>query len=165
MTLENDRFLAARVDDAARPGTAAVGEARTVNRDLTASIAAPRLSVFISSPGDVAEERLIAKRTLDRLAAEFAPVAKIEPVFWEHEPLSGQRDVSNSDLSRPSETDIVVCILWSRLGTQVAEAIHSSRWLALQLRHGVRVRRRPGRAASNAAPRICWFTARWPSRW
>jgi hypothetical protein len=34
--------------------------------------AKPVLRIFISSPGDVAEECLIAKRILDRLAGEFA---------------------------------------------------------------------------------------------
>jgi WD40 repeat protein len=80
----------------------------------------PRLTVFVSSPGDVAEERHIAKRTIDRLASEFAPIAKLNSVFWEHEPLLAT-ETFQSQIVRPSETDIVICILWSRLGTRLPE--------------------------------------------
>jgi WD40 repeat protein len=76
--------------------------------------------VFVSSPGDVAEERLIAKRVLDRLAAEFAPRARIEPILWEHEPLLAS-STFQTQIIRPAETDIVVCILWSRLGTRLSQ--------------------------------------------
>ena len=78
----------------------------------------PQLRVFVSSPGDVAEERLIAKRVLDRLEKEYVPVVKIEPIFWEHEPLLAS-ETFQTQIVRPSETDIVVCILWSRLGTRL----------------------------------------------
>ena len=77
-----------------------------------------KLRLFVSSPGDVAEERVIAARVLDRLAADFAPVAQIEPVFWEHEPLLATESFQ-LQIARPSETDIVVTILWSRLGTRL----------------------------------------------
>jgi WD40 repeat protein len=82
----------------------------------------PRLRVFVSSPGDVAEERLIANRILGRLATEYAAVARIEAVFWEHEPLLAS-DTFQAQIIRPAETDIVVCILWSRLGTRLPKKI------------------------------------------
>ena len=72
----------------------------------------------MSSPGDVAEERLIAKRVLDRLATEFAPDARIESIFWEHEPLLAS-GTFQTQIIRPAETDIVICVLWSRLGTRL----------------------------------------------
>ncbi len=78
----------------------------------------PLLRVFVSSPGDVGEERLIAKRTLDRLTGEFAAVARIVPVFWEHEPLLASGSFQEQ-IPLPSQTDIVICILWSRLGTRL----------------------------------------------
>ena len=90
----------------------------TLDQGLAGRSDRPRLRVFVSSPGDVAEERLIAKRILDRLADEFAPVAKIESIFWEHEPLLAS-ETFQTQIVRPSETDIVVCILWSRLGTRL----------------------------------------------
>ena len=76
------------------------------------------IKIFVSSPGDVAEERLIAKRVLDRLVAQFAPLAKIESILWEHEPLLASGSFQ-TQIVRPAETDIVVCILWSRLGTRL----------------------------------------------
>jgi len=77
-----------------------------------------KLTLFISSPGDVAEERNIAGRVLLRLHSEFAARLDLEAVFWEHEPLLATRGFQDQ-LIRPSEADIVVCILWSRLGTRL----------------------------------------------
>ncbi len=82
----------------------------------------PNLRIFVSSPGDVAEERLVAKRVLGRLTNRFAPLVAIEPIFWEHEPLLSH-DTFQSQILRPSETDIVVTILWSRLGTRLPTTI------------------------------------------
>ena len=90
--------------------------------NLPQSVDLPRLTIFVLSPGDVAEERLIAKRVLDRLAAEFAPDAKIETILWEHEPLLASGDFQ-TQITRPAETDIVVCILWSRLGTRLPQQL------------------------------------------
>jgi len=45
------------------------------------------LKIFVSSPGDVAEERALSERVMDRLKNEFAHRVAIEPIFWEHEPL------------------------------------------------------------------------------
>jgi len=74
------------------------------------------LRVFISSPSDVAEERLIARRVIGRLGAQFGDAVHFEPVFWEHRPLVATASFQEQ-LLRPSETDIVVVIVWSRLGT------------------------------------------------
>lgn len=80
--------------------------------------AVPKLKLFISSPGDVAEERAIAGRVLLRLCSEFAARLDLEAIFWEHEPLLATSSFQDQ-LIRPSEADIVVCILWSRLGTRL----------------------------------------------
>ena len=76
------------------------------------------LRIFISSPGDVVEERTLTKRVLERLAGEFSGRITLEPVFWEHEPLLAT-DSFQKQIVRPSETDILVSILWSRLGTRL----------------------------------------------
>jgi hypothetical protein len=73
------------------------------------------IRIFISSPGDVTPERLIAKRVIDRLAREFAHHCLIEPVLWERQPLVATGHFQD-DITPPSETDIVVVIIWSRLG-------------------------------------------------
>ena len=76
------------------------------------------LRIFISSPGDVYEERTLAQRVIERVQAEFAGRAVLEPVFWEHEPLLAT-DTFQTQISRPSEADVMVAILWSRLGTRL----------------------------------------------
>lgn len=80
--------------------------------------ARPTLSIFVSSPGDVAQERALTEGVLRRLQGEFGRRVRLEPVFWEHEPLLAT-DSFQDQIVRPSETDIVVCILWSRLGTRL----------------------------------------------
>lgn len=79
-----------------------------------------KLRIFISSPGDVGQERLIATRTLERLQGEFAGSVELEPILWEHEPLRASSHFQEQIIP-PSQTDIVVCILWSRLGTRLPE--------------------------------------------
>ena len=76
------------------------------------------LRIFISSPGDVGQERVIAGRVLERLQGEFAGYVTLEAILWEHEPLRAT-DHFQKQIVTPSSTDIVVCILWSRLGTRL----------------------------------------------
>jgi energy-coupling factor transporter ATP-binding protein EcfA2 len=78
----------------------------------------PKITVFVSSPGDVQQERFVAERVLERLGKRFAQFAQIEPYLWEHEPVTATQSFQ-PQLKRPSEVDIVVCILWSRLGTRL----------------------------------------------
>lgn len=80
------------------------------------------LRVFISSPGDVAEERLIARRVIGRLEAQLGDLVRIEAVFWERAPLVATASFQEQ-LARPSETDITVLLLWSRLGTPLPSHI------------------------------------------
>ena len=74
------------------------------------------LRVFVSSPGDVAEERLIARRVIGRLEAQFGDALRLEPLFWEHEPLLATASFQEQ-MPRTSEADIAIVILWSRIGT------------------------------------------------
>jgi Tetratricopeptide repeat/AAA ATPase domain len=76
------------------------------------------ITVFVSSPGDVQQERFITQRVLERLGKRFARVAQIKPYLWEHEPVRATESFQ-PQFKRPSQTDIVVCILWSRLGTRL----------------------------------------------
>jgi hypothetical protein len=80
------------------------------------------LCIFVSSPGDVGEERVIAGRVIDRLQAEFAAAVSLEPVIWEHEPLRATASFQE-ELPRPSKADVCVFILWSRLGTRLPRQI------------------------------------------
>ncbi len=78
------------------------------------------LRIFISSPGDVTPERLTARRVIQRLAREFAYYFRIEPVLWERQPLVATEHFQ-TNITRPSETDVVVVIIWSRLGSPLPE--------------------------------------------
>jgi tetratricopeptide (TPR) repeat protein len=76
------------------------------------------LRFFISSPGDVFEERALAGRVIERLQSEYIGRVVLEPVLWEHEPLVATSTFQHQ-IVKPSETDVVVAILWSRLGTKL----------------------------------------------
>lgn len=77
-----------------------------------------RLRIFISSPGDVGQERLLARRVVERLQGEFQRWIRLEPILWEHEPLRATAHFQEQ-IPKPSDADVVVCILWSRLGTRL----------------------------------------------
>jgi tetratricopeptide (TPR) repeat protein len=66
----------------------------------------------------VFEERAIAQRVIERLQSEYAGRVVLQPVLWEHEPLLAS-STFQEQIIRPSETDVVVSILWSRLGTRL----------------------------------------------
>ena len=74
-----------------------------------------RLKIFISSPSDVRPERLIAERVVRRLGREFSYHLAIEPVMWEREPLVATQHFAEA-IPSPRDSDVVVVILWSRLG-------------------------------------------------
>ncbi len=72
--------------------------------------------IFVSSPGDVLPERRRTEQVIQRLGLRFSQVLSLEPVFWEWEPLTAGRHFQ-ANIVPPSETDLAVLILWSRLGT------------------------------------------------
>ncbi len=80
------------------------------------------LRVFISSPGDVAEERVIARRVIGRLDSQFGELLHLEAVFWENAPLVATASFQEQ-LASPSHTDVTIVILWSRLGTALPSHI------------------------------------------
>ena len=77
-----------------------------------------KLQFFISSPGDVCEERALASRVIERLQSEYMGRVALETILWEHEPLVATATFQ-VQLVKPSESDVVICILWSRLGTRL----------------------------------------------
>ena len=82
-----------------------------------------RLRIFISSPGDVPDERLRADLVIDKLAQDYSRFFTIDGYRWEHEPMlaSGPQDA----VEPPSKFDIVVMILWSQLGTPLPDHRHA----------------------------------------
>lgn len=80
----------------------------------------PIYRVFVSSPGDVGEERRSAVRVLERLHGKFGAVIDIAPILWEHEPVRATSSFQHQ-ITPPAECEVVVCILWSRLGTRLPD--------------------------------------------
>jgi hypothetical protein len=87
------------------------------------------LRVFISSPSDVADERNLARRLLkDELPYDVFLRDKVtlQPVSWDDPAaptpmvatLTPQEAVNRFGC-QPSECDIVIVVLWSRLGTHL----------------------------------------------
>ncbi|HWB13367.1 MAG TPA: NACHT and WD repeat domain-containing protein [Pirellulales bacterium] len=76
----------------------------------------PKIKVFVSSPGDVGEERRAAGRIINRLADHYRAVCSIEPYFWEYAKITSHFDFQ-TQIPRMEDFDVCVCILWSRLGT------------------------------------------------
>lgn len=83
------------------------------------------IRIFISSPGDVAEERLLARRLIGRLDAQFGGALQFEAILWERFPLVATASFQEQ-LQKPSDADIVIVVLWSRLGTPLPAHITRS---------------------------------------
>jgi formylglycine-generating enzyme required for sulfatase activity len=79
-----------------------------------------RLRIFISSPADVPDERLRAALIVDKLSQDYSRFFSIEPYRWEHEAMLASAHFQDA-IEPPSAFDIVVLILWSRLGTPLPE--------------------------------------------
>ena len=99
-----------------------------VRRDVTS--AQRHVRIFLSSPGNVADERALAKKVIDNLA--YDPLLKnrvtLEVVAWDRTeagtPMLASmtpQEAINQGLAKPSETDILVVIFWSRMGTPLSE--------------------------------------------
>src|SRR5580704_304522 len=78
------------------------------------------LRIFISSPGDVRLERVRAFEVVSRLQTKFRAFLKLEPILWEHDAQSGWSSFQ-ANILPPSKTDIVLCILWTRIGMRLPE--------------------------------------------
>lgn len=78
------------------------------------------LKIFLSATIDVAEERVLARRVLERLGEMFSEAVDVELAFWEHEPLL-EMDTFLNERFLPEEADVVICVLWSRLGHRIPQ--------------------------------------------
>lgn len=79
-----------------------------------------RLRIFVSSPSDVRDERLRAALIVDKLSQDYSRFFAIEAYRWEHEAMLASAHFQDA-IELPSAFDIVVLILWSRLGTPLPE--------------------------------------------
>jgi WD40 repeat protein len=86
--------------------------------NISSSAQVSRITLFVSSPGDVAHERRIAREIIARLNAEFASRIVIEPYFWEYEPFDFSKSFQEQ-IPNTAVFDVVLCLLWSRLGSRL----------------------------------------------
>lgn len=83
------------------------------------------MRIFVSSPSDVVAERRIALQVISRLQADFKHHFDIRPVLWEHEPLLATAHFQEG-LIPPSECEVMICLLWSTLGSPLPEQFRRS---------------------------------------
>lgn len=77
------------------------------------------IRIFISSPGDVQDERALARDTVHQLRQRYAGRIDLEAVLWEELPLQADMSFQQGIDIVLSErgVDVAVFILWSRLGS------------------------------------------------
>jgi WD40 repeat protein len=76
------------------------------------------IRIFVSSPGDVAAEREKAREIIERFCGEFRGQVQLDPFMWEDEPQDLSTDFQGN-IPPIEKFDVVICILWSRLGTRL----------------------------------------------
>jgi tetratricopeptide (TPR) repeat protein len=76
-----------------------------------------KFRVFISSPSDVFAERERVERVILRLNGEFGG-GLLEAIRWERSYYTAAKTFQDQ-IPLPSETDLVICILWKRLGFEL----------------------------------------------
>src|SRR5436309_16031851 len=83
------------------------------------------LSVFISSPGDVREERLRTTEVVERLnrLSHIADRMVLKPCAYEAQvpPLMGRdpQPIVDAYMTKAADADLFICMLWGRMGTPV----------------------------------------------
>src|SRR5687768_16289803 len=84
------------------------------------------IRIFISSPGDVGEEREKAKRVIDELQRHYGSGVRLQPVLWEDLAIPATATFQEGIdfvVSTRHRIDVAVFILWSRLGTPLGACI------------------------------------------
>ena len=76
-----------------------------------------RFRIFISSPSDVFAERERIERVIVRLNGEFGG-SLLEAIRWERSYYTAAKTFQDQ-IPLPSQTDLVLCIFWKRLGFEL----------------------------------------------
>jgi outer membrane protein OmpA-like peptidoglycan-associated protein len=76
------------------------------------------IRVFVSSPADVVNERQRAARVVERLNGQYAEVVKLVLIRWEQK-FYDARESFQAQIPEAANCDLVIGILWSRLGTKL----------------------------------------------
>jgi hypothetical protein len=82
--------------------------------------------IFVSSPSDLDHERALVRDVVEALAQEYLPYFKLRAILWEEEALTAAQSFQ-AGLLRPSECEIVLVMLWTRLGTPLADDPYGGR--------------------------------------
>ncbi|MFZ4827189.1 MAG: SUMF1/EgtB/PvdO family nonheme iron enzyme, partial [Phototrophicaceae bacterium] len=91
----------------------------------------PQIRLFLSSPGDVYEERAIVHEEIETLVnmPVFREKVTFRVIAWDKKGAGTvmrfrmpPQEAINKGLPRPSESDIVIVMFWSRLGTPLTLA-------------------------------------------
>lgn len=82
-----------------------------------------KIRIFISSPGDVQQERNIARKVIRELNSIYSKYAEIEVLMWEDFPLTTESTFQEGIdfFIKNEQIDFAVFILWSRLGTPLCK--------------------------------------------
>src|SRR5262245_25893589 len=93
-----------------------------------------RVRVFVSSPGDVPEERRRARELVHKLGKDptFREHLALDPILWDDPEapaamlatMTPQESV-NRGLVRPSDCEVVITILWARMGTPLESPLRA----------------------------------------
>ena len=87
------------------------------------------IRIFVSSPGDVKDERARVVPVIDSLRRRYAQQFQLEPLFWEDMPLTANQSFQQGIdwvLSDEQGVDIAVFILWARFGSPTGPSICKS---------------------------------------
>ena len=87
--------------------------------------------IFVSSPGDVVEERRLAREVIESVLPQRPALrgkASFEVVAWDHPegdvPMSAgltPQEAINLGLAKPSDCDLTIVILWGRMGSPLPD--------------------------------------------
>ncbi len=82
-------------------------------------MAKKKIRIFISSPGDVLQERKIARKVISELNELYSRFVEIEVLMWEDFPLTVDSTFQEGIdfFLKEDVIDFAIFILWSRLGT------------------------------------------------
>lgn len=74
--------------------------------------------LFVSSPGDVDDERKRVAFVAERLNGEYAGLARFETIRWETKFYTAH-DTFQKQIPEAADCDIVIAIFWARLGSEL----------------------------------------------
>lgn len=78
------------------------------------------IRVFLSSPSDVEPERDAVTRVVDRINLGQPSDSRFELIRWEDEFYTADSTFQDQ-ITKPSDCDLVLCIFWKRLGSDLPE--------------------------------------------